>query len=272
MINLHPLDTATKLSEIALDRLAGVSSDAYWNFAGPFGGYIAALFMHAIMRDERRLGPPVAQTVNYCGALAKGSFEIDVKLQRSGKATQHWSLELHQAGVVAATASIVCANRRETFAHTTTQPPDVSPPDQVARAPTPDRLPWLKAYDFRFIDGAPSFGAPRPEGDLGPSITRLWLKDAPDRPLDYVSLAALSDCFILRLVQMRGTLPPMSTVSMTTYIHAMPDEIAAQGTRHLLGIADAKRFHANFHDQSMELWGSTGKLLATGMQNVWYRE
>lgn len=273
MTSEHSLDLATRLDRSASDRLAGTTSDAYWNFAGPFGGYIAALFMRAVMDDPRRLGPPVAETVNYCAPLAKGHFEIAVRLQRSGKATQHWSLELHQAGIVAATASIVCANRRDTFAHTVTTMPDVPPPEAVAVAPAPERLPWLGAYEFRFIEGGPRFGEPaRDAGDLASPVTRLWLRDRPDRALDYVALASLADCFILRLVQMRGTLPPMSTVSMTTYFHATPDEIERQGSAPLLGVATAQRFHANFHDQSMELWSRDGRLLANGMQTVWYRE
>ena len=269
----HPLDIAMALKPAGPGLLAGVTSDAYWNFAGPFGGYTAALFMKAVMDDARLLGPPVAQTVNFCAPITKGEFEIAVILQRSGKATQHWSLELRQQGIVAATASIVCANRRETFSHTNTSAPVVPSPDTLPSLPTDGRLPWLTAYDFRFAEGGPGFGQkPLAPDELGSARTVLWLKDKPDRPLDYVSLAALCDCFILRLVQMRGTLPPMSTVSMTSYFHATPDELTAHGTRHLLGVADAKRFNANFHDQSMELWSAEGRLIASGIQTVWYRE
>ncbi len=274
---MHQLDIATTLKLGAASRLVGTTSDAYWNFAGPFGGYTAALLMRAVMDDTRRLGPPVAQTVNYCGAITKGAFEIAVTLQRSGKATQHWSLELHQNGAVAATASIVCANRRETFAHAVGSRPSVPPPEQVAQSAPEERLPWLSSYDFRFVEGGPELGLSleqkaRAAGDLGKSRTVLWLKDTPDRPLDYVSLSALSDCFILRLIQMRGTMVPMSTVSMTSYFHAMPNELVEHGTAHLLGIATAKRFQANFHDQSMELWSAGGALLASGTQTVWYKE
>jgi acyl-CoA thioesterase len=270
---MHPLDVATSLVRLDDNRLSGETSDDYWNFAGPFGGYVAALLMRAVMTDARRLGPPVAQTVNYCGAMNKGAFEISLSLDRGGKATQHWSLRLTQGDLVMATATIVCANRRETFAHIAVSPPEVPPPDAIAAAPAIGRLPWLSAYEFRFIEGGPQFGAtPIAAGELGSPKTKLWLADKPARPLDFVSLAALSDCFILRLVQMRRTMVPMGTVSMTTYFHAAEDELAAQGSVPLLGIADAKRFNANFHDQSMELWGSGGKLLANGLQTVWYKE
>ena len=269
----HPLDAATTFTATADGLLGGVTSDAYWNFAGPFGGYTAALLMKAVMDDARLLGPPVAQTVNFCAPISKGAFEIAVILQRSGKATQHWSLELRQQGVVAATASIVCANRRATFSHSIGRPPEAPPAAEVSSLVGDGRLPWLSSYDFKFVEGGPRFGkGPRADGDLGGSRTLLWLKDKPDRPLDYVALSALCDCFILRLVQMRGTLPPMSTVSMTSYFHATPDELATQGTQHLLGVADAKRFHANFHDQSMELWSADGRLMASGVQTVWYKE
>ncbi len=247
--------------------------DDYWNFAGPFGGYIAALFMRAVMDDARRLGPPVAQTVNFCGPLAKGDFEIALTLDRGGKATQHWSLRLLQGDGTVATSTIVCANRRETFAHQSVPPPEVPPPDAFAIAPAPSYLPWLGSYEFRFVEGAPTFerGA-SPRTELGSPRTVLWLADRPARPLDYVALSSLSDCFILRLVQMRGGLAPMSTVTMTTYFHATEAEIAEQGATPLLGIADAKRFVANFHDQTMELWGKDGRLLASGVQTVWYKE
>ena len=270
---LHPLDEAMSLQRVGEGRLAGVTSDTYWNFAGPFGGYTAALFMKAFMDDERLLGPPVAQTVNFCAPIAKGAFEIVVLLQRSGKATQHWSLTLSQNGIVAATSSIVCANRRDTFAHISAIMPVVPSAAEVAPLQTDGRLPWLKAYDFRYVEGPPGFAIePRSPNNLGSPRTVLWLKDAPDRPLDYVALSALCDCFILRLLQMRGTFPPMSTVSLTSYFHATPDELTAQGTQHLLGVADAKRFSANFHDQSMEMWGADGRLLASGIQTVWYKE
>lgn len=269
----HPLEQATRLSKQPDGVLVGETADAYWNFAGPFGGYVAALLMRAVLDDARRLGPPVAQTVNFCGALAKGRFEIALTLDRGGKATQHWSARMTQDGAVTATATIVCANRRDTFAYAAVRMPDVPPPEAVPPLAAPAQLPWLGAYDFRFVEGGPEFGGPaRAPGDLGSSRTVLWMADKPARPLDALALSALSDCFILRLVQMRRTMVPMSTVSMTTYFHATEGELRDQGTAPLLGVADARRFVANFHDQSMELWGRDGRLLASGVQTVWYKE
>ncbi len=272
-MSLHSLDEATALNPIAEGLYEGHTSDRYWNFAGPFGGYLAALVISAVLKDARRLGPPVAQTVNYCGALSKGPFRVTASIDRGGKATQHWSVRLTQGDSTVTTSTIVCANRRETFQHLTVARPDVPAADAVAPAFAPPQFAWIGAYDFRFVEGAPLFaGKPLPEGQMGPSRTVVWMRDKPERPLDHLSLSSLADCFVLRLLQMRGKLVPMSTVSMTTYFHATEADLAAQGTAHVLGVADSKRFADNFHDQTMDLWGANGALLATGVQTVWYKE
>ena len=130
---------------------------------------------------------------------------------------------------------------------------------------------WLRRYRFQFIAGAPALGgASRDAPDDARSV--LWMSDAPERPLDFISLAAMSDVFFLRLLHVRGGFVPMSTVSLTTYFHATAEEVRAQGAAPLCGVADARRFNAGFHDQTIELWGADGTLLASGGQIVWYKE
>lgn len=55
--------------------------------------------------------------MNYCAALGEGAFEVSVRERRTGKSTQHWSLELTQSATVAATASVVCGQRRAVWSH-----------------------------------------------------------------------------------------------------------------------------------------------------------
>lgn len=134
MTELHPLDQAIRLERDG-KLLRGATSPAYANMAGPFGGVTAAALLNAVMIDERRLADPIALTVNFCGAIADGAFEIEARLIRGGKNTQHWSVELSQNGAIAATASVVCGVRRPTWTHLPTAAPrtpafkDVAPPD-----------------------------------------------------------------------------------------------------------------------------------------------
>lgn len=271
MADKHPFDLATKIEARGKGLWSGTPSPDYANMVGPFGGVVAALLLRAVLDDDRRTGDPVALTVNFCGGISQKPFTIQTKLQRGGKYTQHWSVELIQEDEVKATASVVMGARGAVFEHQPVIMPDVPGPETLSPMPGFGFLKWLERYTFRFIDGTPSF-AGKAFDALQSARSTLWVSDAPERPLDYLSLAALSDCFFIRLLHVRGTFPPMGTVTLTTYFHATHDEVEKQGTYPLLGVADSKRFNANFQDQHMELWGRNGNLLASGVQTVWYKE
>jgi hypothetical protein len=223
------------------------------------------------MEDERRQGVPVALTVNYCAALAEGTFEILCRERRTGRSTQHWYVELTQEGRVAATATIVCGARRPVWSHLTAQPPKIAPPHALPVFDGGNRFGWLGRYEMRFAKGEVNFMA-RDPADLREPVSLLWLRDRPDRPLDYVSLAGLSDAFIIRAFVVRGVFVPVGTVTMTTFFHADDEAMCAQGSEPLLGHATAHFFSGGFFDQAAELWGTDGRLLATSTQIVWYKE
>ncbi len=268
---IHPLDAAIALEPAGPGRWRGRTSPVYANMAGPFGGVTAAGFLNAVARDEARRGDPVAMTVNFCGAIADGPFEIASRLVRGGKYTQHWSLDLTQDGETRGTASIVTGARGDVFSHHDTAMPETPAPEDVEPLGMPGPLKWLDAYEFRFVEGRPEI-APEQFEPLRDSRSLLWIADRPARPLDHLSLAAIADSFLLRLVKVRGTMAPMGTVSLTTYFHATAEEIARHGDGPVLGQAISKRMHANFFDQHMELWARDGTLLATGTQVAWYKE
>lgn len=47
------------------------------------------LFDTLRLGDPRRRGRPLAQTVNFCAAIALGSFEVRLALVRDGRSTQY---------------------------------------------------------------------------------------------------------------------------------------------------------------------------------------
>lgn len=267
----HPFDIATNLRPLGDGSFRGSTSPAYANMAGPFGGVTAATLMRAVIEHPKRTADPVAFTVNFCAALKDGEFDIFVKLQRSGKYTQHWSLELEQNGIMCATATLICGVRSEVFSHQPGEPPSAAPPEECEIADAAIFPEWLGRYEFRQVEGAIKFSSVPHENLYSPQNIH-WVRDHPERPLDYISLAAIADTFILRLLYVRGTMVPMGTVSLTTYFHATQIELDRQAAEPLLGVASAQRFHGNFHDQSMMLWGKDDLLLASGSQLVWYKE
>ena len=97
------------------------------------------------------------------------------------------------------------------------------------------------------------------------------MRDEPPRPLDFASLAALSDVFFPRIWRRRATRVPAGTVSMTVYFHASAAQLRQTGTGYLLGQARAQAFRHGFFDQTAQLWNEAGQLLATTHQVVDYK-
>lgn len=266
----HPFDEAVRLEPLTEGRWAGATHDAYANMAGPFGGFTAAALLNAVLSDQRRLAEPIALTVNFAGPIADGGFEVAARLVRGGRTTQHWSVELSQKGGVAATASVVCGVRSADWSHAPLAGPQVAGFETLERAPVLGRPNWVRHYDMRFVEGELD-PYPRADGLVKSARSLVWLKEFPERALDFLALAALSDAFFVRIMHARGTWQPMATVTMTTYFHLRERELAELGASPVLGDADAAVFEGGFADQTCRLWSEDGRLIANGVQATWYK-
>ncbi|TGD70817.1 thioesterase family protein [Mangrovimicrobium sediminis] len=265
----HPFDRATHLQSSGDGRYTGLPSAEYANFVGPFGGVTAATLMRAALESPQCQGEPVALTVNFAAPVEDAPFEVSARAARSNRSTQHWMMEMTQAGEVVATATAVFARRRETWSAAEASPPTAPAAGEVPALGWFEGLPvWIRNYEIRTVQGGIDLSGV--EGD--DSVTTLWLRDQPPRPLDFCSLAALSDAFFPRIFVRRQRLTPIGTVTLTTYFHADAGLLVQQGEQLLLATARASRFRDGYFDQVAELWGVDGELLATTHQLVYYRE
>lgn len=267
---MHPFDKAVSLELMNDGRFRGQTSPDYANMIGPFGGTTAASLLQAAVQHEARIGEPIALTVNFAAALLDGEFHINCRPVRTNRSTQHWSLELMQAGEVSASATAIFAARRETWSAPEALPPDVPPAHVLTPLSTDARVKWVSRYDMRFVRG----GLPEVLDDkvLDDSVTQMWVRDEPARPLDFVSLAALCDSFFPRLYVRRRKFVPIGTVSLTTYFHADAALLLKQGDRSVLGVARAQNFRNGYFDHNAEIWSDDGQLLANSHQLVYYKE
>lgn len=149
--------------------------------------------------------------------------------------------------------------------------PDAPPAEAVNPIEWRGRIAWIDRYEFRFVEGEPRFAAKPADQPLS-ARSLLWMADTPRRPLDFISLMALSDAFFARIAHARGAIVPFGTVSMTTYFHVSAEELALVGDAFVLGAADASVFTRGFHDQIADIWTHDGKLLVTSQQIVYYRD
>ena len=276
-MNTHPLDRALALahSDIQVGLFTGATSPDYWNMVGPFGGTTAAVMLQAVLRHPELLGEPVALTVNFAAAVLEGAFEVLATPVRTNRSTQHWTMQMTQLGAdgkrhVTTTGTVVSALRRQTWGANDTPMPEVPPPAAVERLSIgPARAQWVHEYEMRPIIGSlPS----QWDGSGDASETRMWVRDARERTLDFAALAALSDSFYPRVWLRRAKPVPIGTVSITTYFHAEGALLAEVGHGYLLGRAVGQQFHNGYFDQAAQLWSEAGALLATSNQIVYFKE
>ena len=270
----HPLDQALALTSTHAGQYHGQVHPGYWNMVGPFGGTTAAIALQAVLQHPDLLGEPLSLTVNFAAAQVAGAFTVQAVPVRTNRSTQHWTVAFFQPDanghpVVTTTATAVTAVRRDTWSMGDLPLPAVPQPATLARATPAMGVEWLQRYEMRPVTGTlPE----RWEGQGDDSLSQLWMRDDPPRPLDFCALAALADVFFPRVWLRRALRVPAGTVSLTVYFHANGAELAATGTGYLLGQARGQEFRRGFFDQAVQLWNESGALLATSHQMVYFKE
>lgn len=266
---MHVLDQAIALEPAGEHLWRGRTHPEYANFIGPYGGITAAQMIQAVLLHPERLGEPVAFTINFAAAVADGGFLVRARPARTNRSTQHWMVEMLQDGQPVATATAMTAVRRETWGAREAVMPQVPPPEDLEREAARG-VPWVKHYDRRYAEGNIPRAWTGQGGDS--SRTRLWLRDAPERLLDFASLTAMADNFFPRLWLRRATQVPLGTVTMTVYYHADSAMLQATGTGYVLAQAQGQGFRNGYLDQVGQLWNRAGELLVATHQLMYYKE
>jgi acyl-CoA thioesterase len=265
----HLFDEATRVTP-GDSCWQGRTSEDYWAFVGPFGGATAATILRALIDHPERAGDPLALTVNYCAPIAQGDFDLDIRLVKANRSSQHWCVELTQdGGEVATLATAVFAERRPSWSHQQAQFPPAKPFEQILPYPKVAAS-WVKQYDFRFVEGDPDYGG-KPQAMPASAFSKLWIADRVPRRIDTLSLMSMSDAFFARIFHARRELVPFGTVSLTTYFHADAEDLAAEDITRVLAVADGRIFHKSYGDQNGELWSPSGRLLATTTQIAYFK-
>jgi acyl-CoA thioesterase len=268
-MSAHALDRAIALEPAGEDLWRGRTSPEYANFVGPYGGVTAAQLLQAVLLHPRRVGEPLALTVNFAAPVADGEFEVRARPVRTNRSTQHWIVEMLQGGDAVSTGTVMTAVRRPTWGVPEAPVPQAPPPESLPRESILG-IPWLRHYDRRYAEGPIPSEWSGQGGDH--SRTVLWIRDQPERRLDFPALTAMADNFFPRLWLRRATQVPLGTVTMTVYYHADSALLRASGTDYLLAQARGEGFRDGYLDQTGHLWSRAGELLVTTHQLMYYKE
>ena len=265
---MHPFDKAVELVVTSPDAYQGYIPQTYANMVGPFGGIIVAVILNGILSHKECQGEPISLTVNFAGPIADAPFELTVRLMRTNRSNQHWIADITQDSKIAATATAVLAIRQETWMMPEALPPTAPNPENVETWLAPPEPQWVSRYDFKFIRGDLTLSGQQAED----SESLLWVRDKPKRPLDFLSLAAISDVFFPRAFIRRQKLGVAGTVSITTHFHADTASLARQASHPILAAARGQRFYRSYFNQVAELWSDEGELLASSVQMVYFKD
>ena len=263
----HLFDDATQVTA-GDSRWQGKTSPDYWAFVGPFGGCTAATILRALIDHPQRAGDPLALTVNFCAPIAEGAFDLDLRLVKANRSSQHWSVEMTQGGEEVATlATAVFAERRPSWSHQQAPFPAQRRSSRrcpIRRSRCPGSSNTISA----------SSRANRVSAAAAAAAEHLFqtLDRRPQAAKDRPAVADVDVGRVLRPHLSRQTrICPFGTVSMTTYFHASAEDLAAEDITRVLAVADAKIFHKSYGDQNGELWSPNGRLLATTTQIAYFK-
>jgi acyl-CoA thioesterase len=246
------LDADTALVPLTPTRWRGEISDRWWVVRGPFGGYVAAFLVRAMVAavdDPARR--PRSLTVHYIEAPEAGPVEVTATVERAGRSSTSVSLRLEQGGRPVALALGSCAAWRDGEPEWADPAPDAPPPEQCERLQRADPMAgFLERFEIRAA--APLTGEAR---------NLAWLRLDPPAPLDHLALTAMSDGWMPAAFSKLGRPFGAPTVDLT--IHFRAPVLSGEWV-----LADYRsRFSAGgTWEEDGELWAPDGTLLAQSRQ------
>ncbi|MFN8130419.1 MAG: thioesterase family protein [Solirubrobacteraceae bacterium] len=259
---LHPFDAGTAIEPAGPGRWQAQLHRAWWIFAGPNGGYVAAILlraMRAAVADDSRF--PRSVTIHYLRAPAEGPLDVAVTVERSGRSVTSVSLRAQQGGKVVALAAGAFAAPIPGIAYDETAMPTVPPAAQIARTVPPPGAapPLIDNFDVRPVIG------PWPAGRGEEAVIGAWIRLDPSRPLDALALAILADTLVPAPFARTGP-AAAPTVELTLHYRTSDPAALPAAGEHVLVVMRAPLSREGFFSEDAEIWSPDGTLLLQARQ------
>ena len=245
-------------------------AEAEWRNPGGglWGGYAIGLAIRVLEAEPEAVGEALSLTLTYAAGLPAGPLDIRTRRLRQGGSIGVWEVEILPEGSdqVGVHAIVTMARRPGTPAFAFAKMPGAPPPEDL---PSPE---WggnaehygASAFERRMLEGFP----PKVSAD---SRSLAWVRSRRG-PLDKALLGMITDNSAPRVFYALGMSVMTTTLTLTVYLHATADEIAAIGDDFILVECEGRVGGGGASDERSSYWSRDGKLLATSEQLAWYRE
>lgn len=234
---------------------------------GLWGGYALGLAVRALEAEPEAVGEALSMTLTYAAGLPSGELDVRTRRLRQGGSIGVWEVEIGAAGSgeVGVHAMVTMARRPPTPPFAFASLPRTAPPEDLPAPEHPAGMTHFGALAFerRSLEGFP----PRPGGD---SRSLAWVRPrlgAWDKAL----LAMVTDNSPPRAMYALER-AMTTTLSLTAYLHATTEELAALGDDYILIECEGRVGGGGASDERSSYWSRDGRLLATSEQLAWYRQ
>ncbi|MBL6853266.1 MAG: thioesterase family protein, partial [Alphaproteobacteria bacterium] len=232
-MNSPTTDAAMPLTPAGPHRWTTVAGPEWSNPGGGlWGGYAIGLSIRVLDAEPTAIGEALSLTLTYAAALPSGPIDIRARCLRQGRSIGVWEVELLPGGSdqVGVHAIVTMAQRPTT------------PPFEFAKipdAPAPETLPRLEFAETSHHYGASAFERRMIGGDFMPepggtdARSLAWVR--PRRgPMDKAMLGMVTDFSPPRSMYALGRTINTTTLTLTVYLHATEEELAAIGDDFIL--------------------------------------
>ena len=259
------LERDTALSRNGDGRFRGEVSEDWWIERGPFGGYLAAFLvraMLAVLDDPQR--PPRSLSVHFVDAPVAGPVEVEVGVERAGRSSTALSLRLEQDGRPIALALAGAAAWRDGEPEwADLRPPAAPAPEDCPEVPRVTGAPrFQQRFELRWVDG----GWPGNPSERAHHVSWMRLKEGG--PLDHLAVTAMSDGWLPAAFSKLGRFVIVPTLDLTIHFRA---PLPAPG-EWLLAEYRSGFSAGGAWEEDGELWTQDGTLVAQSRQLAMMRE
>jgi acyl-CoA thioesterase len=258
---LHFLDEGLVLTPLGDGRYAAAADPRWQNIIGPFGGWIAALLVHAAEQEaepDRRLRSLTGQ---FLAPIAMGPLDVRVRVLQRRRTLTAIHIDLLQDGaVVALGLCTFFAARDDALVAGTVPPPPWPRWDRLAGFGADSGKSFFTQYLFYAVaEGVPATPA-------GPLACGGWVNLNPPRPLDAKLVALFADSWLPVLWTGLGRRVPFSTVEFSVYLRQPP---LAGDDRPVMLRVTTEVAEGGVADEQGHVWDADGRLLAQTRQLGW---
>jgi acyl-CoA thioesterase len=261
----HGLAEDTALSRNGDGRFRGEVSEDWWIERGPFGGYLSAFLVRAMIAElDDPDRPPRSLTVHFVDAPQAGPVDVAVTVERAGRSSSVLSLRLEQEGRPIALALAGAAAWREGEPEwADLAMPAAPPPEDCPEVPRVDGAPrFQERFDLRWVEG----GMPGHPSETARHLAWMRLKEGG--PLDHLAVTAMSDGWMPAAFSKLGRFAIVPTFDLTIHFRA---PLPAPGEWLLAEYRSAFSAGGAWEEDG-ELWAQDGTLVAQSRQLAMMRE